>query len=72
MKYVIIDYNRAILFDESFVHSAFAINGDITSAGYFKIADGTARTYGKSIGLNMEPARDDEETINNRLGLICK
>ena len=72
MKYVIIDYNRAILFDESFVHKEFVYHGDITSSAYFSIIDDRVEVYGGSIGLGMECREEDGNIIAKRLGLICK
>lgn len=40
-----------------------------TSAGHFRIVNGKVETFGKSVGLNMEPADDDAEIIASLLGL---
>jgi len=71
MKYVMIDFDRPILFFDIQNHSDFKRMGNITSAGYVKIyeKDGfrSCKVYGKSVSLKLAPAQHDEEILNDLL-----
>ena len=68
MKYVMINYSTPIIFTEANLHRHFEGFGNITSAGKFRIKcyEGrlpTIETYGKSVGLKLEPAEEDAKIL---------
>ena len=72
MKYVMIDYDRPILFFDIMNHSDFIKMGNITSAGFVDIRiDNNGKklcvVYGKSTSLKLSPAEHDAEMITDLL-----
>ena len=68
MKYVMINYSTPIIFTEANLHKHFEGFGNITSAGKFRIVHSPdcspgIKTYGKSIGLKLEPAEEDAKIL---------
>jgi hypothetical protein len=77
LKYVMVDYCFAIIFNEAMSHRDFKnvnhkyLTGNITSAGFVSIApDGDnvqAIAYGRSDSLNMGIAEDDSKFLTKML-----
>lgn len=66
-KYIIVDDCFPVLFHAGFKHDQVKTMGKVTSAGFFKIINGEVSTFGKSLGLNMEPGDFDAEIIQKFL-----
>lgn len=74
MKYIITDseFQPAIVIGHDVSHSNLKLSvpySRISGAGEFEVKDGVVRTYGKSIGLGIEPAKRDASLIAAYLGL---
>jgi len=68
IKYVIIDECCPMLFIAQ-NHKDMLKHGNITSAGFVTLANGTVTVYGKSHSLDMAPSRHDAHIIARALGL---
>jgi len=69
LKYCIIGNSAPIIFVLQ-LHKDMAAHGTVTSAGFFKILNGTVFTYGHSHSLKLGPGAEDAKIIAHFLGLV--
>ena len=72
LKYVMIDESYPIIFTECHAHVDFKCVGNITSAGFIMFyadekGNQKCSVYGRSVSLNLESHKLDENIINHCL-----
>lgn len=70
MKYVMIDFSFPIVFPETFNHCDFKKIGKATSAGFVRLTEEGAVTYGKAESLKMIPDPEDPSILTKFIATL--
>lgn len=64
MKYIMVGFTYPVLFSNEIPHFKEAAGRKCSSAGFVRIVDGKAETFGSSISLGLTPQPEDAALID--------